>query len=75
MFRFSRCMAGVWSTKEMTPPNDKELFAQATIRELAIYCTFLIVLSMGKLQFPSHTNDKELFAQAIIRKLPSSAPS
>ena len=75
MFRFSRCMAGVWSTKEMAPPNDKELFAQATIRELAIYCTFLIVLSMGRLQYPSRTNNKKLFTQATIRELPSSAPS
>jgi hypothetical protein len=66
-------MAGVWTTKEMTPPTDKELFAQATIRELAIYCTFLVVLSMGKLKYAcrlfgnTSLNNKRLLAQATTR--------
>ncbi len=46
----------------MVPSEDTELFAQATIRELALYCCFLVVLSMGK--------DKLSYsAQATIREL------
>jgi hypothetical protein len=41
-------MAGVWSTKEMVPADDTELFAEATIRELFVYCCFLVILSLGR---------------------------
>ena len=38
-------ISGMWSTRQMVNRgDDRELFQRSTVRELAIYCCFLVVL-------------------------------
>ena len=35
---------GMWATREMESIDDREVFVRTTIRELVVYCIFLVVL-------------------------------
>ena len=39
---------GMWATREMNPTDDREIFVRTTIRELVVYCIFLVVLCVRK---------------------------
>jgi hypothetical protein len=41
--------AGLWSTRDMNPADDREIIVKTTIRELVVYCAFLTVLCICKL--------------------------
>lgn len=49
-YKFTHLIGGMWNTREMTPINvDKEIYVRTTIRELVIYCIFIVVLCLSKL--------------------------
>ena len=49
-YKFTHLVGGMWNTREMTPINvDKEIYVRTTIRELVIYCIFIVVLCLSKL--------------------------
>jgi len=41
---FTNCIGGMWTTRQMTHTNDREIVVRTTLRELVVYITFLIVL-------------------------------
>lgn len=43
-YNFTHCLGGMWSTRQMNNNDDREIFVRTTIRELVVYCIFLIVL-------------------------------
>ena len=44
---FTHCVGGMWATREMANTNDdREIFVRTTIRELVVYCIFLVVLCL-----------------------------
>ena len=48
-YKFTHLIGGMWNTREMTPINvDKEIYVRTTIRELVIYCIFIVVLCLSK---------------------------
>ena len=49
-YKFTHLIRGMWNTREMTPINvDKEIYVRTTIRELVIYCIFIVVLCLSKI--------------------------
>lgn len=47
---FTHCVGGMWSTREMAAQDvDREIFVRTTIRELVVYCIFIVVLCLGQL--------------------------
>ena len=48
-YKFTHLIGGMWNTREMTPINvDKEIYVRTTIRELVIYCIFIVVLCLSE---------------------------
>ena len=45
---FSKCIGGLWSTRDIETNANKEVFVRTTIRELVIYAIFLVVLTLCK---------------------------
>lgn len=43
-YSFTNCVGGMWATREMSNTDDREIFVRTTIRELVVYCIFLVVL-------------------------------
>lgn len=41
---FTTCIGGLWATQTINKKNDRETFVRTTIRELVVYCMFLLVL-------------------------------
>nr|QCO69757.1 polycystin-2 [Amphibalanus improvisus] len=41
---FTNCIGGMWTTRQMTHTNDREIVVRTTLRELVVYLVFLIVL-------------------------------
>jgi len=54
---FTHCVGGMWSTREMTSNNeDREIFVRTTIRELVVYCIFIVVLCLVTFGMTSQTH-------------------
>ena len=47
-YYFSKCIGGMWSTRDIETNANKEVFVRTTIRELVIYAIFLVVLTLRK---------------------------
>lgn len=63
-YSFSKCIGGMWSTREMNNGRDREVYVRTTIRELVVYSIFLVVLCI--LTFGMTSATKFYYTQILI---------